>query len=92
MRHLFLLAAASTMLAAASAAAPSGPPPAAVKAFVASQIAAPVAYAGPIAVGQPAPADVPWMSIPDFPQYAWAYLDGRRVVVEIRTGVVVAIY
>jgi hypothetical protein len=92
MRRTLLLAAACMALAGPSAAAQGEAPPAAVKAFVTSQIAAPVAYAGELVVGRPAPAGVPWMSIPQFPQYAWAYLNGLRVVVEISTGVIVAIY
>ena len=91
MRRTLLLAAACLTLAAGPALAQTAPPPA-VQAFVTSQIAAPITYSGPIAVGQPVPGDVPWMSIPNFPQYAWAYLNGLRVVVDIGSRVVVAIY
>ena len=33
-------------------------------------------------VGHTIDGDVEWREVPDYPRYHWAYLDGRRVVVD----------
>jgi hypothetical protein len=67
-------------------------PPSEVKTYVTRQDVAPVTYGQPIAVGRPVAGEVTWLEVPDYPKYRWAYLDGRRVVVDAETHNVVAVY
>ncbi|HEX8233185.1 MAG TPA: DUF1236 domain-containing protein [Caulobacteraceae bacterium] len=67
-------------------------PPAEVRTYVTSQDVAPVTYSGEVVMGRPIHEGVTWLEIPAQPRYRWAYLNGRRVVVDIDTHNVVAIY
>jgi len=66
-------------------------PPKEVRTYVTTQNVAPVTYGGPIVVGKPV-TGVTWLDVPNYPKYRWAYLDGRRVVIDRASGNVVAVY
>ena len=67
-------------------------PPAEIRTYVTTQNVPAVAYSDPIVVGHPIDGDVTWLDIPSYPRYRWAYLNGRRVVVDTATHKVVAVY
>jgi hypothetical protein len=70
----------------------SAAPPKEVRTYVTTHNAAPVTYSGPVVVGKPLTGQVSWMEVPQYPKYRWAYLDGRRVVIDKASGNVVAVY
>jgi hypothetical protein len=51
-----------------------------------------VAYTGDLVVGTALPDTVQLIEVPDFTQYRWAYLNGKRVVVMPETRVVIGVY
>ena len=67
-------------------------PPKEVRTYVTTQNVAPVTYGHPIAVGKPLAGEITWLEVPNYPKYRWAYLDGRRVVIDQSTRNVVAVY
>jgi len=67
-------------------------PPAEVRTYVTTQDVATVTYGQPIVVGRPLAGTVTWLDVPKYPKYRWAYLDGRRVVIDRASGKVVAVY
>lgn len=67
-------------------------PPTEVRTYVTGQTVASVTYPGEVVVGQPIHGGVTWLEIPAQPRYRWAYLNGRRVVVDADTHSVVAVY
>lgn len=67
-------------------------PPVEVRTYVTGQQVAPVTYSGEVVMGRPIAGEVTWLEIPAQPRYRWAYLNGRRVVVDADTRNVVAIY
>lgn len=67
-------------------------PPAEVRTYVTTHDVPAVTYGQPIVVGRPIPGEVSWLDVPNYPKYRWAYLDGRRVVVDANTHAVVAVY
>jgi hypothetical protein len=67
-------------------------PPKEVRTYVTTQTVAPTAYGRPIVVGRPIEGQVSWLEVPNYPKYRWAYLDGRRVVIDQSSRNVVAVY
>ena len=67
-------------------------PPREVRTYVTTQKVAPVTYDQPIVVGRPLEGQISWLDVPNYPKYRWAYVNGRRVVVDADTRQVVAIY
>jgi|KBSSwiStaDraftv2_1062776.scaffolds.fasta_scaffold36112_5 hypothetical protein len=70
----------------------SADPPKEVRTYVTTQQVAPVTYGQPVVVGHTIDGDVAWLSVPNYPKYSWAYLDGHRVLVDAETHTVVAVY
>ena len=67
-------------------------PPGGVKTYVTTQTTEPIAYQGDLAVGDRVDADIPWRTVPDYPKYSWARLNGERVVIDNDTHKIVAVY
>jgi hypothetical protein len=67
-------------------------PPSEVKTYVTTQTNATVAYSGAVVVGKTVDGDVVWQSVPSYPKYSWAHLNGQRVVIDNDTHRVVATY
>ena len=67
-------------------------PPTEVRRYVTTQNVAPIQYDQPIVVGRPVAGDVQWLEVPGYAKYRWAYLSGRRVVVDASTHQVIAVY
>jgi len=67
-------------------------PPTEVRTYVTTQEVAPESYGRPIVVGHTIDGEVTWRDVPNYPRYHWAYLDGRRVVVDTKTNNVVEVY
>jgi len=57
-------------------------PPTEVRTYVTAQNVPVTHYGHDIVVGHTIDGDVEWREVPDYPRYHWAYLDGRRVVVD----------
>jgi hypothetical protein len=66
-------------------------PPAPVHTYVMRQTGPVVTYGQPLVIGGTVAGDVRWLDVPDYPAYRWAYIDGRRVVVDATTNTVVSI-
>ena len=66
-------------------------PPKEVRAYVTTQVAPPVGYAGTPDLGKRLDGGIAWQDVPDHPRYHWARLNDERVVVDDR-HTVVAIY
>ena len=64
-------------------------PPSTVRTYVTTQTVDTVAYKGDIVV---ADGDVVWSTVPDQPKYSWAYLNGKRVVIDNDSHTVAAVY
>jgi hypothetical protein len=97
-RHLMkkLIILITALLAAGSAFAQqpgAEPPPAKVVEFVSKQPlpANPVQVSEKIAVGQPIPNNLVLSPIPDSPDYAFAIVNQKRLIVDPKTFVVVRI-
>jgi hypothetical protein len=67
-------------------------PPTEVRTYVTGQTVASVSYPGEVVVGQPISGEVVWYEVPRYTKYRWAYLNGRRVVVDASNHAVVAVY
>lgn len=67
-------------------------PPSAVETYVTTQSGPTVAYSGKLVVGRTVDGQVAWQSVPDYPKYRWAYLNGQRVVIDNDSHKVVAVY
>jgi hypothetical protein len=67
-------------------------PPGEVKTYVTTQTAPPATYSGDVSVGKTIDGDVTWRTVPDYPKYSWAYLNGQRVVIDNDNHKVVAVY
>lgn len=67
-------------------------PPDKTKTYVTRQRVESSSYRGDIRVGRHIGGEVAWRPIPDDPRHQWAYLDGKRVVVDRTTHDVVAVY
>jgi hypothetical protein len=67
-------------------------PPTEVRTYVTGQTVAPVTYSGEVVMGSPLASEVVVMEVPSYPKYRWAYINGKRVVVDANTRAVVAIY
>jgi len=67
-------------------------PPKEVRTYVTTQKVGAVTYGQPIAIGKPLAGQVTWLNVPGYTKYRWAYLDGRRVVIDADTKNVVAVY
>ena len=67
-------------------------PPSEVKTYVTTQADVPVAYSGTVVVGKTVDGDVVWRSVPSYPRYSWAHLNGQRVVIDNDSHRVVATY
>jgi hypothetical protein len=67
------------------------PPPPAVTAYVAEQDVPPVYLEGNLVVGAQLPRQVAIYPIPEDPTYAYAFVNGHRVIVDPQTYVVVEI-
>jgi hypothetical protein len=67
-------------------------PPREVRTYVTTQNVPAVTYGQPIVVGRPLEGSISWLEVTSYPKYRWAYVDGRRVVVEADTRNVVAVY
>ena len=63
-----------------------------MKTYVTTRPGPTLAYSGDVAVGRTLDGQVVWQSVPDYPKYRWAYLNGQRVVIDNDTRKVVAIY
>lgn len=66
-------------------------PPAEVTTYVRGQNVAPVTYAGPITVGQPMPGTVQVYSVPKYERYSWSFVNGKRILVDNDTKLVVGV-
>jgi hypothetical protein len=60
--------------------------------YVTTQQVAPATYGQPIVVGHTIDGDVAWLDLHEHPKYRWAYLGGRRVVVDTDTHTVEDVY
>jgi hypothetical protein len=80
-------------VAGAVAGAVIDPPPREVVTYVQAQPAppTPVIIKQPIAVGEPLPADVQVIPVPENPKYAYTIVNNQRVIVEPRTHRVVQV-
>jgi hypothetical protein len=68
-------------------------PPREVRTYVTTQSVPVVTYGQPVVVGHViSDNDITWLDVPSYPKYRWAYLDGRRVVIDNDTHAVVAVY
>ncbi|MDB5483920.1 MAG: hypothetical protein JWO83_4973 [Caulobacteraceae bacterium] len=67
-------------------------PPREVRTYITSQDVPPITYGHAVVVGETVDGDVVWRDAPDYPRYQWAYLDGRRVVVDAKTHRVLEVY
>jgi hypothetical protein len=67
-------------------------PPSQVRTYVTTQTDTPVSYTGTVAVGRTVDGEVVWQTVPDYPKYRWAHLNGQRVVIDNDTHKVVAVY
>ena len=68
-------------------------PPERVRTYVTTTTPGPaVAYNGDVAVGRHFDGDAPWQAVPDEPKYSWAYINGRRVVIDNDSHNVAAVY
>jgi hypothetical protein len=67
------------------------PPPPEVRQYVLEQEAAPVYLEGQLVVGAQLPRQVAIYPIPDDPVYAYAFVNGHRVIVDPQTYVIVEI-
>jgi hypothetical protein len=67
------------------------PPPPAVNEFVATQEGPPVYLEGNLVVGAQLPRQVTLYPVPADPTYAYAFINGHRVIVDPQTYVVVQI-
>ncbi len=63
-----------------------------VQTWIMAQTAPDVAYEGEIVVGTALPETVQLIEVPEFNQYRWAYLGGKRVLVVPDTRTVIAVY
>ena len=66
-------------------------PPARVKTYVRTQHVQPVAYDGPIALGQALPETVAVYDIPKYDRYRWTYVNHQRILIDRRTRKIVTI-
>lgn len=67
-------------------------PPSEVRTYVTKQSGAPIAYKGEIVVGGRLDGDIAWTTVPDYPKYGWAHINGRRVVIDNDSHTVSAVY
>jgi hypothetical protein len=68
-------------------------PPERVRTYVTTTTPGPaVAYNGDVAVGRHFDGDVAWSPVPEEPKYSWAYINGRRVVIDNDSHNVAAVY
>ena len=66
--------------------------PSEVHTYVTHPDAAPIAYRGDVTVGHRIDGDIAWTSVPDYPKYSWAYINGKRVVIDNDSHTVSAVY
>ena len=68
-------------------------PPSKVRTYVTTTTTGdPIAYKGDVIVGLRFDGDITWQAIPDEPKYSWAYVNGRRVVIDNDSHTVAAVY
>jgi hypothetical protein len=63
-----------------------------VQTWIMGQTVPDIAYEGELVVGTALPESVQLIEVPDYRQYRWAYLGGKRVVVVPDTRTVIAVY
>lgn len=67
-------------------------PPPQVRTYVTSQQVPPITYGQPLVVGGTVTGNITWLDVPEYPKLRWAYVDGRRVVIDTETNTIVQIY
>jgi len=66
--------------------------PADVKTYVTTHPSDAMTYSGKVMIGHRVDGDQIWQQIPSYPAYRWTNLAGQKVVVEKKSGNVVAVY
>jgi hypothetical protein len=83
---------AAKLAPADAASSPSSELPADIKTYVSTHPSDSLPYSGKPTIGHPVDGDQIWQAIPAYPAYRWTNLNGQKVVVEKKSGHVVAIY
>jgi hypothetical protein len=79
-------------MAGAAAGSTLCPPPAPVETWIVGQQQPSVAVQGQVVVGQPLPGPVQVYSVQPQPEYSYAIINHKHVVIDPRTNVVIAVY